>query len=166
MQYKFCIFFSEFVLYLNLFFWCYTVRYILNLSFMTSLFRTVMENFSLTCTQAMKLSVYHGYVKIKVKLLVCKLLFMTVSWISYTNLQVLYNNEEYNLQKFIICDKYWIVWLQTITNSSQNSVEIELSSAKPGNKRETFDAALHEFELLRWILVKIISVIIGWLLFN
>lgn len=108
MQYKFCIFFSEFVLYLNLFFWCYTVRYILNLSFMTSLFRTVMENFSLTCTQAMKLSVYHGYVKIKVKLLVCKLLFMTVSWI----LMFCFATQIYKfctIMKNTICKSLWYV---------------------------------------------------------
>lgn len=40
-------------------------------------------------------------------------------------------------------------FLQTVTNNSQNSVEIELSSAKPGKKRETFDAAQHEYNSLR-----------------
>ncbi|XP_048761311.2 SCL-interrupting locus protein homolog isoform X2 [Ostrea edulis] len=38
---------------------------------------------------------------------------------------------------------------KTITNSSQNSVELELSAAKTGKKREIFDAALHEFNCLR-----------------
>ncbi|XP_061168007.1 SCL-interrupting locus protein homolog [Saccostrea echinata] len=52
--------------------------------------------------------------------------------------------------QFDLFSGYEVVSLaKTKTNSSQNSVELELSATKTGKKRETFDAALHEFSSFR-----------------